>query len=480
MSIRLRLSLLYSAILALMLVIFSVALYTIQSNFTLGSLKNDLRFSSEGLSQSIARIYARPEAEAPLSPRRPPPPVSFADLTDEQVFQQLPEREIVRVLDADGDLVASPFGDDVEVLPLSPDGLDALRRQETWWEMAMVAQERLLILNRPILTGGQVTQILQVARSLTERDRSLRALSATLAISTMLTTLAAFGIGWILSGLALEPIQRITQTADAIGRNSDFARRVAYAGPMDEVGKLAATFNTMLQRLQEAYQRVAESLDMQRSFVANVSHELRTPLTTVRGNLALLRRKPPLPNEERADILADLVDESDRLIRLVNNLLTLARADTQDGLQRESVPLRPLVDEVCRQVRQLDSGRQVEAVVSPVVALGDRDALKQILLILLDNALKHSDGSILLEATDTEGMIGIRVEDSGPGIAPDKLPHIFERFYRGDPDSRIPGVGLGLSIAKALVEGLGGTIWIESELGRGSKVHVRLPREPMA
>ena len=136
----------------------------------------------------------------------------------------------------------------------------------------------------------EVAYIVQAARPLTERDRTLQSLATTLVVASSLITLIAFGIGWLFSGITLRPIQRITQTAQTIGDERDFTRRVDYTGPPDEVGQLASTFNSMLSRLQDAFQKVEHSLQMQRNFVADVSHELRTPLTTLRGNLGLLRR----------------------------------------------------------------------------------------------------------------------------------------------------------------------------------------------
>jgi signal transduction histidine kinase len=220
---------------------------------------------------------------------------------------------------------------------------------------------------------------------------------------------------------------------------------------------------------------VSQALKLQQNFVADVSHELRTPLTTVRGNLALLRREPPLPKEEQDDILTDVVEESDRLIRLVNDLLVLARVDAGRGLLQESVPLRPLVEEVCRQAWQLDDEREIIVTVPEVAVLGDRDAIKQIFLILLDNAVKYSQELINITAETSGAEVVIGVQDHGPGFAPDMLQHIFDRFYRGNADPKVPGFGLGLSIAKALVEGQNGTIAIESQPGSGSVVQVRLP-----
>ena len=478
MSIRLRLTLLYSAILALTLIIFGAALYTIQARSTLDALKRDLTRSSERLAVSVLWLYSHPTIPLPEPERRPP--VRFEIFTDDPAFQGLREREIVRVLDADGNLVASPFGSEEDALTLSATSLQELRDQKMWWEVASAQDGRLLIYNRPVVAGGELISIVQTARSLAERDRSLAGLGTTLIVASSLTILLAFGIGWIISGITLRPIHHITLTAQAIGTESDFSRRVDYTGPNDEIGQLATTFNSMLSRLQDAYQRVSQALRLQRDFVTDVSHELRTPLTTVRGNLALLRRNPPLPEDEQADVLTDLVEESDRLIRLVNDLLILARADARRSLLQEPVSVRSVVEEACRQARQLDRQRKIVEAVPDVNVLGDRDALKQVLLVLLDNALKYSLDDITVSAEVVGEQVLIRVQDSGPGIPPDTLQRVFDRFYRGEADPAVPGFGLGLPIAKALIEEQGGTIAIESQPGSGSVVSVNLPRSSTA
>ena len=198
------------------------------------------------------------------------------------------------------------------------------------------------------------------------------------------------------------PIHRITQTALEIGQTRDFTSRVQYEGPNDELGRLAKTFNGMLSHLQDAYQQVTHALQVQRDFVADVSHELRTPLTTIRGNLALLDHNPPLPHAEQEDVLNDLIGESERLIRLVNDLLTLARADAGRKLNSEPVDVKPFIDDVCRQARILEPGRQVEYQgPEDVLALADRDALKQVLLTLLDNAIKHGQDPVRVTIDET-------------------------------------------------------------------------------
>lgn len=477
MSIRLRFTLLFSTILALTLTVFSLALYSIQSQSTLDALKKDIEQSSNTLGTSVleALLNYLPSS-AQVSGSNTHPPLSFMLFSSEGQLLDIPEREIVRILDSKGNLLASPYGRVEDVLPLSKDGLAALQNKQNWWQTATSQGQNVLIYNRPVVVNGKVVYILQVARSLTEREISLKTLSTTLIFADLVTLLVAVGIGWIFSGVTLRPIHRITQTAKVIGEEQDFDRRVEHKGPQDEVGQLANTFNAMLARLQDSYQRVAHSLEMQRNFVADVSHELRTPLTTLRGNLELLRRTPPISEPDRADIMNDMVDESDRLIRLVNELLLLARADAGRNLAHEPIIVRPVLEEVCRQVQQIDPARSITLEASSELALlGDRDALKQVLLILLDNALKHTAGAIEVSAARLGDLVELRVQDHGEGIPPDKLAHVFDRFFRGNGANSETGLGLGLSIARSLVEAQSGSIRIESEMGKGSVVVFSLP-----
>jgi two-component system, OmpR family, sensor kinase len=481
MSIRLRFTLLYNAILALTLAIFGISLYSIQARVTLDALKKDVIHSSETIGATVLQTVTDPNASTsqpvlPHPPHEAPPPMPFQNFfPNDPASQRLPEREIVRVLDSSGNLVASPLGNSQDALPLSADGLKTLQGQRDWWETSLVQDQSMLIYSRPIISKGQVTYILQIARPLAERDRSLQSLGTTLIIASLLTILIAFGIGWVLSEITLRPIKRLTQTAQTIGEERDFTRRVTYIGPQDEVGQLATTFNAMLARLQDAFQQVEHSLEMQRNFVADVSHELRTPLTTLRGNLGLLRRQPPIPADEQTDILTDMVDESDRLIRLVNDLLVLARADAGRNLAKESVEILPVLEETCRQAQQLDPQRKITCEAADLSILGDRDALKQVLLIALDNALKHSAGDVAVSTQLNGKQVEIRVQDHGAGIPPEKLEHIFDRFFRGEESVTIPGFGLGLPIAKALVEGMNGAIKMESEVEIGSVLTLFFP-----
>lgn len=471
MSIRFRFTLFYNLILALTLAVFGLALYTIQARSTMSSLKDDLERSSKEVEGVVSRTVDSHEPLLHQPSHESRPPVPFESFSDDKEFLKMPEREIVRVLDAGGNLVASPLGRGEDALPLSKEGLEALNERKSWWEIDTYQDQQMLIYSQPIDVGGEVAYILQVARPLNERDRSLHALGTTLVLASLLTLVVAFGIGWALSGLTLNPIHRITSTARAIGEERDFNRRVDYAGPQDEIGQLATTFNSMLARLHDAYQQVAHSLEMQRNFVADVSHELRTPLTTLRGNLDLLQRTPPIPDDERADILEDMVAESDRLIRLVGELLTLARNDAGRNLAKEPLDVNPILDKALRQAQIMDPSRQIILEAAPgLEILGDHDAIQQVLLILLDNAIKHSEGDILIQAGRVGDRVEICVQDHGKGIPPEQLEQIFSRFYRGTEGKSSSGVGLGLSIAKSLVEGQGGSIRIESQAGKGSTI----------
>jgi signal transduction histidine kinase len=458
MSLRLRLTLLYSAILALMLAIGGVAVYQAVSRVSSATIVQALALEARQLGGAgHSRLAPLGKPSRPLGA-----PATFFQLRG-----------------LDGRLIERGPGLGVAELPLSDAGMRAVRAGEPWSEQATLDSGRLLIYSQPLIARGQPAAIVQAARSLDELDRSLAALQMVLLIGSGLGVLVAFGAGWIFAGAALRPIDRITQTAQAIGAERDFSRRVAYPGPDDEVGRLATTFNTMLTELHATYRQVAEALQAQQRFVGDASHELRTPLTTIRGNLELLRRDPPIGDADRAAALDDTIGEAERLTRLVNDLLALARSDAGRRPALGAVELAPLLDEICRQARRLAPQRQIEAAAPPdAVAVANRDLLKQVLLSLVDNALKHTQagGAIDIDVVASDTQVAIRVRDQGPGIDPALLPRIFERFYRGDSARTAGGAGLGLAIAWALVEAQGGSVDAESSLESGSVFTVRLRR----
>lgn len=358
--------------------------------------------------------------------------------------------------------------------------------------------------------------IIQTARSEQDIQQSLSNLRTLLWQGAALVLLFAFGGGCLLTWVTLAAVRRVTRTAQAISDSRDFSRRVptSTGASHDELSALASTFNQMLANLEEAYQR-------QQRFVADASHELRAPITSIRCNLDLLARATDLPPEEVQAALHDTRAEADRMGRLVNDLLTLARSDASQASHTGGTPTEPgqvedatfygykkfkrvqpvdldsLLLEVFRQYRPErqrpdndtgEGGRQERGQHGPHLVLhdimparvsGDADQLKQALVALLDNALKYTpyEGTVSLSLTVEQASAIIKVSDTGIGILPEDLPHIFERFYRADrARSRDRGgSGLGLAIAQSIVQAHRGSIEVESRPGKGSIFTIRLP-----
>ncbi|HJW83641.1 MAG TPA: HAMP domain-containing protein, partial [Anaerolineae bacterium] len=270
MSIRLRLTLLYSAILALTLIGLSVALVLTVSRVTLGAIEDTLAGEAQRLVNSKGFDLGHIDYQA----RKFAAPETY-----------------IQTIRLDGSVAdrTPNLGD--FVLPLSGGGLQAGQGGQSWTEVVPTESGRLLVYSKPIAPHGPpAAGIVQVARSLADYDESLATLRNILLAGGAGVMIIAFGAAWLMSGAALRPIQRITETAQAIGAERDFDRRVDHRGPPDEIGRLATTFNAMLTELQAAYRQAEQTLQTQRRFVADASHELRTPLTTIRGNLGLLRR----------------------------------------------------------------------------------------------------------------------------------------------------------------------------------------------
>jgi signal transduction histidine kinase len=300
--------------------------------------------------------------------------------------------------------------------------------------------------------------------------------NAELRTALSLLALVAVGVGAAggsaIAGSALRPIARMTETAAEIARSRDFSRRVRVDGDgEDELVQLGITFDQMLASLQDAHRQ-------QQRFVGDVSHELRTPLTTIRGNAELLAAGETDPAEQRVAI-EQIRRETERLSRLVDELLVLARADAVE----EFVPRPAQLDEVLMEAfaeLQVVARRRLRVnAIDAVTVSGERDRLKQLVLVLLDNALRYTpDGTVDVSIADDGSDAVLRVEDNGIGIALTELPHIFERFYRGEGARRIDtsGSGLGLPIARWIVERHGGQIRIDARRPRGTLVTVRIPR----
>ena len=309
--------------------------------------------------------------------------------------------------------------------------------------------------------------------SLARLDALLTGLRVSVAVSVVAVTLVAVAFGWLVAGWALRPVDQLTATAETIAHSSTLAERVAVGNPRDEMGRMAATFNAMLDSLERSNQR-------QQRFVADASHELRAPLTAIQANLDLLVQQTTMPAEDRDVALGEARREAHRLARLVADLLALARADAGLPVARERVELDRVVLEALRDARHLAHGQRLEvAALEPVLVRGDPDRLKQLFLILLDNAVKYTpaDGVVTLSLRRDGAVAAVVVRDTGIGIPPEDLPYVFDRFYRADPArGRDPGgTGLGLAIARWIAEQHGGTVSLTSQVPNGTTATVTLP-----
>ena len=320
--------------------------------------------------------------------------------------------------------------------------------------------------------GAQGARLV-VAASMSAFDASLSSLGLTLALMGIMGIALAVTGGWAISAGALRPIAKMTETARAIALSRGFARRIdVREDGRDELSELGHTFNHMLASLDDAYRR-------QQRFVADVSHELRTPLTALQGDLELLARGD-LPPGEATATLAEARQETRRLARLVDDLLVLARADAgPQPFVGKPVPFDEVVMEVFRELRGQAGSRLKVVGLEAGSVLGERDRLKQLVLILADNALSYTpaDGGVLLSLWSEGSESVLVVEDEGIGISPETAVHAFERFYRGEAAQHVDpaGTGLGLAIASWIVERHGGAIALGPRIPRGTVVTVRLP-----
>jgi heavy metal sensor kinase len=386
------------------------------------------------------------------------------------------DEHFTRVYDSTGSVT---FDDSPEAgrPPVDRESVEAALQGETKVRRVKVGDQSMRVRTLPVQRDGNVIGALEVGLSDEDVRDTLRILLLIIAVAYPVTLGAASFGGVFLAGRALAPIDKITRTARRISAQ-ELGQRLDLQLADDEVGRLARTFDEMIARLDEAFRR-------QRQFAADASHELRTPLTSIKGQVEVALNRERSAQTYR-EVLGTVNEEVDRLIRLVGSLLTLARADAgQIPIARERVELGELVTGAVEQARPMAEERGVRleaAPAAPVALEADEDLLLQLLLNLVDNAVKHTErgGEVTLGWARRDSSAELWVRDSGAGISPEHLPRIFDRFYRADAArSRAEGgTGLGLSICRWIAEAHGGSISAESTPGSGSTFTVRLPAQP--
>lgn len=402
----------------------------------------------------------------------PPGDLDLTYLTDAslELSTQLDTR--IRILDAQGVVLVDSQQED----PGANLQADPLIEQALAGQPASRTDQSAMHVALPITIKGRLVGVVYLSQSLRDVTAVLRDLRTRWGLSMAIALLISAVVGLLLSRAIARPVRRLTAAAEAVAQGQlDLQVPVR---SHDEVGQLSRAFNEMTARLRAARQ-------IQTDFVANVSHELRTPLTAVKGLVETLRDGAMDDYQVRDHFLETIESETDRLIRLVNDLLLLSRADSEAlSLQREPVDLaklaRATADRFAPQAEAQELTLQVMAAPTAPLAWADPDRVEQVLLNLLDNAVKYSrpGGNVTVSVDGASGgMAQVQVRDEGIGIPAEDLARIGERFYRADrARSRAEGgSGLGLAIARALVQAHGGQLWLESQEGHGAVVTFTLP-----
>ncbi len=448
-SIRVKLTVWYGAVLAIVLIVFSVGIYLLLATLVSIDVNN--------LAQSYRRTLTTLAAE---SPTRIKTLSRSTPMLGQLSFEYVGKNSLVTYrYGADR---GWPVDQQLEMMEF------------TQKEGCKQPDGSLLVctyLVRSRAKPHNVIGAVAMSASLNSILHSQYRLRTALLLGVPVSLLIALIGGWALASRALAPVEDLRRTAQAITA-TDLRRRIGLTRN-DELGRLAQTLDDMIERLDTAFRE-------QRQLTADVSHELRTPLSVIQAqtSLALKRERTP---EEYAAVLDSIQEETDRMSRIVSDLLMLARAEAgQETLEHDPVRLdviaRWAVDHI--HSRAQHKGVEVKLLAHPVMVEGDSDRLRQLSLNLVDNAVKYTDpgGRITVKVAVKAGAAQLEIADTGVGIDAESLPHIFQRFYRADwARARGEGSGLGLAIVQWIVDAHGGTVTVRSKPGEGSVFTVKLP-----
>jgi len=458
MSLRLRLTLVYSSLLGGTLLVFGSLVYGLVSLILVSQLDNILSQQAAVLTNGLLRVSAG---------------------------NQFDTRVLSEYQPSDNSLIFQVWGSDRTLQIERPAGwqtpLDesGLRSQRPVFNSSYSRGVHLRVLSVPVETPRGPAGVLQLALSLSLLDAAQRVLATVLIVLAIGSTALAGLAGWLVTGQALAPLASATQVATRITRADDLSRRIPLSGnESEEVTQMITSFNETLSRLEGLF-------TSQRRFIADVSHELRTPLTVIKGEVSLMRKIGQVDEES----LTSVEGEVDRLTRLVGDLLLLAQAESgRLPMVNKPVELDTVLLEVFQQMRTL-AGDKLKLQISEIDQVqipGDRDRIKQVLVNLAGNAIQYTPagGSVTFSLQRSDDRARLIISDTGPGIPAQDVPHIFERFYRGERSrkrvsgSQSSGFGLGLSIAYWIVRNHGGSIDVDSREGQGTTFCVWLPLQP--
>ncbi len=484
MSFRRRVALLAAAAVAVAVVLASALGYLLVAHQLRGQVDSQLR---DRYGPFIARFkHDTAERLAPFLSGQAPHRNPFGNVPPRpnqvQGYQQL--------VDSGGRVLFSRGG---VTLPVSAATRAlAAKGGGSFFDDANAAGVHLRILVEGVrpAAAGYPGLAVQLAQPLTEDDHLLRRLRLILLLIAVGGIALAALLGRLVADAVVAPVGRLTRAAEHVARTRDLSERIDTAGAeqvgnADEIGRLAVSFNAMLDALERSISALDASVHAQRQLVADASHELRTPITSLRTNIEILQQAPNLDPGDREQLYGEVIEQIEELTLLVGDLIDLARGD-EPPAQTEDVRLDQVIREAAERARRhagwSGAGNTLLTELAPIVLPGVPDRLGRAANNLIDNALKYSPPGAPVEIRLTGlGGAELTVRDHGPGIAAEDLPHIFDRFYRGAEARGRPGSGLGLAIVRQVVEQHGGSIVAEAAPGGGTLMRVRLPRaEPLA
>ncbi|UNK17903.1 HAMP domain-containing histidine kinase [Paenibacillus sp. N3/727] len=462
MTLKTKLSLVHSLILMVMLIVFGMALYFFLHQYIYKDIKKNLAYEAGLVRKSISY-------ELEISRRDWNLLISIderASLQKGMFFQ------ITNFFN--GAIIKSS---NLGYLELPVEGKKVTT---AYFDTVSLLESPVLIYSAPLTFNGDIVGVVQSAVNVSQFENFFKILRYALYILTLSVVLLAVVSGRVLSKVTLKPLQSMIEDLEKIRNTGELKNRVFYKRSKDEVGTLVTAINFMLESIEINFEKINYMYINQQRFVADASHELRTPLTSILGNAQLLQKvwlNKSIGDSELEDSIEcihDIVDEAERMRKLVNDLLFLARSDSRLKIELQEIEFKPIVEKVIRQVDVMP--KKVKwlhndiSVLNNVYILGNSDYVQQLLLIFIDNAFKYTlEGSVELSFTTNNNMVGISIKDTGIGLDKSEIPCIFDRFYRADHSrGKIEGTGLGLSIAKFIIDEHHASVEVTSSKDIGS------------